>query len=90
MVNDLRTRTDEELVRAAREGDPAAEEYLIEKYRGLAKEKSKTYFIMGADAEDVIQTLPTEETAQELYMLLKIQADRLDRFSELWTNERNA
>lgn len=55
MVNNLRTRTDEELVRAAREGDPAAEEYLIEKYRGLAKEKSKTYFIMGADAEDVIQ-----------------------------------
>ena len=55
MEDRLTMRTDAELVRMAREGDASAEEYLIEKYRGLAKEKAKTYFIMGADAEDVVQ-----------------------------------
>ena len=55
MKDNLDTLRDEELVRMAREGSGAAEEHLIERYRSLAKEKSKMYYITGADAEDVIQ-----------------------------------
>lgn len=47
--------TDETIVRMAQEGSGTAYEYLISKYKGLAKEKSKTYFIAGADNEDVVQ-----------------------------------
>lgn len=47
--------TDEILVKMAQEGSTTAEEYLIEKYKEVAKIKTKTYFIAGADNEDVVQ-----------------------------------
>ncbi len=47
--------TDEELVKMAQEGSATAEEFLIAKYKGLAKIKSNMYFIIGGDKEDVIQ-----------------------------------
>lgn len=55
MENNWNAYTDEELVRMSRSGNREAEEFLIQKYRGLAMEKSKTYFITGADRDDVIQ-----------------------------------
>ena len=39
----------------AQEGSRTAEEYLIEKYKEIAKEKAKIYYIAGGDNEDVIQ-----------------------------------
>lgn len=47
--------TDEELVKMAQEGSATAEEFLISKYKELARKKSSVYFIMGGDKEDVIQ-----------------------------------
>ena len=47
--------TDEQLVKMAQEGSETAEEILIEKYKSLAKGKAKIYFIVGAEAEDVVQ-----------------------------------
>ena len=47
--------TDEQLVKMAQEGSETAEEILIEKYKGLVKNKAKTYYITGADSEDVVQ-----------------------------------
>lgn len=47
--------TDEELVKMAQEGSVTAEEFLIAKYKELAKRKSSAYFIIGGDREDVIQ-----------------------------------
>lgn len=47
--------TDEELVKMAQEGSVTAEEFLINKYKELAKIKSSVYFIVGGDREDVIQ-----------------------------------
>ncbi|HKM28303.1 MAG TPA: sigma-70 family RNA polymerase sigma factor [Anaerovoracaceae bacterium] len=56
MVNkDLNFFTDETLVQMAQEGSRTAEEYLIEKYKEIAKEKAKIYYIAGGDNEDVIQ-----------------------------------
>ena len=53
--SDLNVLTDESIVKMAQEGSSTAYEYLIDKYKELAKIKSKTYFIAGGDNEDVIQ-----------------------------------
>ena len=53
--SDLNVLSDESIVKMAQEGSGTAYEYLIKKYKELAKIKSKTYYIAGADNEDVIQ-----------------------------------
>jgi RNA polymerase sporulation-specific sigma factor len=48
--------TDEELVAEAHEGNNSlAYEYLIFKYRNFVKNKSRAYFLIGADKEDILQ-----------------------------------
>lgn len=51
----LNVFTDEDIVKMAQEGSNTAYEYLINKYKELAKNKSKIYFIAGGDNEDVVQ-----------------------------------
>src|SRR5919107_408596 len=46
---------DEELVAAARAGDDRALAELLDKYRGFARSKAHSYFLVGADREDIIQ-----------------------------------
>ncbi|PIU25952.1 MAG: RNA polymerase sporulation sigma factor SigH [Candidatus Infernicultor aquiphilus] len=50
-----RSCDDEELVYLACQGDLVAEEYLINKYKRLVKMKARSYFLIGADTEDIIQ-----------------------------------
>lgn len=47
--------TDEQVVEWARNGDRAAEEYLINKYKNFVRAKARSYFLIGADREDIIQ-----------------------------------
>ncbi|MCI9596937.1 MAG: RNA polymerase factor sigma-70 [Firmicutes bacterium] len=47
--------TDEQLVQRVQEGDLDAEEYLIRKYKDVVRARSRLYFIVGADGEDVVQ-----------------------------------
>ena len=46
---------DEELVRRFQAGDHCALEVLIQRYRRFARAKTRTYFLVGADADDVEQ-----------------------------------
>jgi len=46
---------DEEIVEDSRAGDDRALEYLINKYKGFVRAKARTYFLIGADREDIIQ-----------------------------------
>ncbi|ABO48747.1 RNA polymerase, sigma 30 subunit, SigH [Desulforamulus reducens MI-1] len=46
---------DEDVVEFAREGDNAALEYLINKYKNFVRAKARSYFLIGADREDIIQ-----------------------------------
>lgn len=48
-------KKDEELVLMAQNGDEAAQEYLLDKYKSLVRAKSRAYFLIGADSEDIIQ-----------------------------------
>ena len=47
--------TDEELVRLAGEGNEEAEQTLILRFMPLVKMKSRPYFLIGADKEDLVQ-----------------------------------
>jgi len=46
---------DEEIIEDSRAGDDRALEYLINKYKGFVRAKARTYFLIGADREDIIQ-----------------------------------
>lgn len=46
---------DEDVVEYARLRMPLAEEYLINKYRNFVRAKARSYFLIGADREDIIQ-----------------------------------
>ncbi len=46
---------DEELVVYAKQGSQRATEALIKRYRSLVEMKARSYFLMGADHEDVVQ-----------------------------------
>ena len=47
--------TDEDLAARAWSGDDDALEQLLDRYRGFVRMKARTYFLVGADREDVIQ-----------------------------------
>ena len=46
---------DEQLVHYARLGDNDALEYLLEKYKNLVRSKVRSYFLIGADRDDIMQ-----------------------------------
>lgn len=46
---------DEEIIKDARAGDNKALEYMINKYKSFVRAKARTYFLIGADREDIIQ-----------------------------------
>jgi len=48
-------KTDEEIVIEARSGNDRALEYLLSKYQNFVKSKAKSYFLIGADKEDIYQ-----------------------------------
>ncbi len=47
--------TDEEIIQSAKDGDVNSLEYLINKYKSFVRAKARTYFLIGADREDIIQ-----------------------------------
>lgn len=52
---ELELRSDEDIVFEAKEGSIVALEYLINKYKNFVKAKARSYFLIGADREDIIQ-----------------------------------
>ncbi|MCC5910797.1 MAG: RNA polymerase sporulation sigma factor SigH [Clostridiaceae bacterium] len=46
---------DEEVVEAAKNGEIIALELLIKKYKNFVRSKARSYFLIGADREDIIQ-----------------------------------
>ena len=52
---ELELLSDEEIVELAKYGNVGALEYLINKYKNFVRAKARTYFLIGADREDIIQ-----------------------------------
>ncbi len=55
MKNDYDALTDEQLIDLIRTGDRIAEEQLYTKYKQVVRSCARTYFLVGADREDVLQ-----------------------------------
>ncbi len=67
---------DETIVEYVHEGDVQALDYLINKYRSFVRAKARTYFLIGADREDIVQ-----EGMIGLYKAIRdFQADKLSSF----------
>ncbi|MBR5960504.1 MAG: RNA polymerase sporulation sigma factor SigH [Clostridia bacterium] len=47
--------TDEQVVELCHQGDSEAEEYLLNKYKNFVRAKARSYFLIGADHEDIVQ-----------------------------------
>jgi len=47
--------TDEEIARLAQDADGAALEHLLNKYKTFVRTKARSYFLIGADHEDIVQ-----------------------------------
>ncbi len=47
--------SDEKIIELTRKGDEEALEFILSKYKPLVKSKSRAYFLIGADTEDIIQ-----------------------------------
>lgn len=67
---------DEVVVKSARDGSSAALDYLIHKYKNFVRAKARSYFLVGADREDIIQ-----EGMIGLYKAIRdFRSDRLSSF----------
>ena len=51
----LANMTDEEIIKKSKDGNGYATEYILKKYMNFVRAKSRTYFLIGADKEDIIQ-----------------------------------
>lgn len=55
MLSKYDYQSDEDIVESVREGESEALEFLINKYRNFVRAKARSYFLIGADREDIIQ-----------------------------------
>ena len=67
---------DEQIVLQAQQGDSTAVEYLLSKYKNFVRSKARSYFLIGADHEDIVQ-----EGMIGLFKAIRdYQAERLSSF----------
>src|SRR3954449_2754568 len=67
---------DDELIELVHTGDSEALDHLIQKYRNFVRAKARTYFLIGADKEDIVQ-----EGMIGLYKAIRdFKEDRLSSF----------
>ncbi|MGF7049752.1 RNA polymerase sporulation-specific sigma factor [Paenibacillus sp. DS2015] len=55
MFSEYACLSDEDIVEAFRLGESEALEFLINKYRNFVRAKARSYFLIGADREDIVQ-----------------------------------
>ncbi len=72
----LESMTDEEIVTLAQQGDGDAIEFLLNKYKNFVRSKARSYFLIGADHEDIVQ-----EGMIGLYKAIRdFRSDKLSSF----------
>ena len=75
-TQDYDSMTDEQVVRLAQGDDAQALEYLLNKYKNFVRTKARSYFLIGADHEDIVQ-----EGMIGLYKAIRdYKAERLSSF----------
>jgi len=75
-LSPFQQEADEDVVQWAKGGNEVATEFLINKYKNFVRVKAKSYFLVGADREDIIQ-----EGMIGLYKAIRdFRADKLASF----------
>lgn len=54
-LSEIKNMDENEILLLARQGESSAIDYVLDKYRNFVRAKSRTYFLIGADREDIIQ-----------------------------------
>lgn len=54
-IQEMERLSDEQVVELVHNGNSLALDYLIKKYRNFVRAKARTYFLIGADREDIVQ-----------------------------------
>ncbi len=52
---DMSTLEESEVLSLAKEGETAAVEFMLNKYKNFVKSKARTYFLIGAEKSDIVQ-----------------------------------
>lgn len=55
VIRSFGSMLDEEIIDETRAGNDSACEYLLNKYKSFVRAKARTYFLIGADIEDIVQ-----------------------------------
>ena len=55
LMSDYAEMADEDVVALCRQGNTMAEEFLLNKYKNFVRSKARSYFLIGADHEDIVQ-----------------------------------
>ena len=55
LSEDYAHMTDEDVVHLCQQGDSLAQEYVFNKYKNFVRSKARSYFLIGADHEDIVQ-----------------------------------
>ena len=75
-TQDYTAMTDEQVAKLAQGADDRALEYLLNKYKNFVRTKARSYFLIGADHEDIVQ-----EGMIGLYKAIRdYKAERLSSF----------
>ena len=76
VIESYEVMLDEDIVEFAKNGETDALDYLINKYRNFVRAKARSYFLIGADREDIIQ-----EGMIGLYKAIRdFKSDKLSSF----------
>ncbi len=76
LPDEFTNMTDEDIVQDARDGSADALDYVIQKYRNFVRAKARSYFLIGADREDIVQ-----EGMIGLYKAIRdFRSDKLSSF----------
>ena len=52
---DYSKKTDEQLIELYRSGDQGASDFLLDRYKGMARKYSKHYYLVGGESDDLLQ-----------------------------------
>lgn len=55
LYSEFKDKADEDVVVEAKKGNDRAQNYIISKYENFVKSKARSYFLIGADKEDIYQ-----------------------------------
>ena len=74
-MKELKTISDEKLLRQIQSGNDDAMECLLERYRDMVRKEARSFFLAGGDEEDLIQEDARKKRQEDQVRLEAIKQD---------------